>query len=266
MHFLQGFIIGLGKIMPGVSGALLAINFGIYERLLDSLTNFFSDWKSNLKFLLLIGSSGVLAIIFGSKLLLYLFNSYRFITMMFFIGLIVGGSYNFAIKIKYSWKKLILLILVIFIFLLLDICSFSNYILLSKNNTLIFFIGGFIEIFASIVPGISATSLLMMLGIYKIILEMIANVYNFSYVLNHINLYLSYGLGMIVSFIINIYLINYLIKKYRSISYIVILGLSIASIIYLVIVTFKLKFTLIELIIGIMLFSVGMLLANLLSN
>ena len=239
MHFLQGFIIGLGKIMPGVSGALLAINFGIYERLLDSLTNFFSDWKSNLKFLLLIGSGGVLAIIFGSKLLLYLFNSYRFITMMFFI---------------------------IFIFLLLDICSFSNYILLSKNNTLIFFIGGFIEIFASIVPGISATSLLMMLGIYKIILEMIANVYNFSYVLNHINLYLSYGLGMIVSFIINIYLINYLIKKYRSISYIVILGLSIASIIYLVIVTFKLKFTLIELIIGIMLFSVGMLLANLLSN
>ena len=82
--------------MPGVSGALLAINFGIYEKLLDTLTNFFDDWKNNLKFLLFLGSGGLLAIIFGSKFLLYLFNNYRFITMMFFVGLIIGGSYKFA--------------------------------------------------------------------------------------------------------------------------------------------------------------------------
>ena len=49
--FLKGIIIGIGKIIPGVSGALLAINFNVYERLLNSLTNFFDDWKNNLKFI-----------------------------------------------------------------------------------------------------------------------------------------------------------------------------------------------------------------------
>lgn len=252
--------------MPGVSGALLAINFGIYEKLLEVLTDFFNDWRKNLKFLLIIGGGGLLAIIFGSKLLLYLFNNCKFITMMFFIGLIISGSYNFAKTIRYSWKSLLILALVVFSFLLFNICTFGYGSFFNKSNNFTFFIGGFIEIFASIVPGISATSLLMLLGIYDVILEMIANIYNFDYVFNNIILYLNYGFGMIISIIINVYLINYLIKKYRNISYIVILGLSIASIIYLIIVTFKLKFTLIELIIGIMLFSVGMVLANLLSN
>ena len=266
MLFVKGFIIGLGKIMPGVSGALLAINFGIYEKLLDTLTNFFSNWKNNLKFLLVICSGGLLAIVFGSKLLLYLFDSYKFITMLFFIGLIAGGIYNFSKEITYSWKELVLLLLVIGIFLLLNFYSFTNNSLISKNNSLIFFLGGFIEVFASIVPGISATSLLMMMGIYNTILKMIANVYNFNFVINHLNLYFCYGLGIIVSFIINIYLINYLIKKYHNTSYTIVLGLSLASIIYLIFITFKLKFNLIELLIGIMLFLVGVLFANLLNK
>ena len=101
MLIIKGFIIGLGKIMPGVSGAMLAINFSIYEKLLDALTNFFNDWKNNLKFLILLGIGGILAIVFGSKFLLYLFDNYKFMTMMFFIGLIMGGSYNFSKKIQY---------------------------------------------------------------------------------------------------------------------------------------------------------------------
>ena len=70
--FLKSFIVGIGKIIPGVSGALLAINFGIYEKLLDSITNFFDDWKNNIKFLLIFCFGIILSIIIGSKIILYL--------------------------------------------------------------------------------------------------------------------------------------------------------------------------------------------------
>ena len=252
--------------MPGVSGAMLAINFGVYERLLETLTDFFNDWKNNLKFLLLLGIGGLIAIIFGSKILVYLFDNYRFITMMFFLGLIMGGSYNFARGIKYTKKNILLLLGTTILFFIFSLFNFDNNKLINTNNNIIFIIGGFIEIFASIVPGISATSLLMIMGIYDVTLDMVSNIYNFNYVLNHINLYFSYGFGMVISLIINVYLINYLIKKYRSSSYIIILALSIASILYLIVNTFKLKFMILELIIGVMLMALGMLMASILDK
>ena len=70
---------------------------------------------------------------------------------------------------------------------------------------------------------------------------MISNVCNIRYVINNFNYYFFYGLGMLLSFIINIYLINYLFKKYKNITYIFILCLSIFSIIILLINTLKLK-------------------------
>ena len=51
--FFKSFIIGIAKIIPGVSGAMLAVNFSIYDKLINAITNFFSDKKNNLKFLLL---------------------------------------------------------------------------------------------------------------------------------------------------------------------------------------------------------------------
>ena len=268
MLIIKGFIIGLGKILPGVSGAVLAINLGIYQKLLNSITNFFNAWKNNLKFLLLVGVGGLIAIIFGSKVLIYLLANYKFITMMFFVGLITGGTYNFGKNIKYSYKSIIVILMITSIFSLLSLNTFNNNYLLSGKITdyLILFLGGFIEIFASIVPGISATSLLMIIGIYDIVLKMTANIYNLNYVLSNINLYICYGAGMLLSFIINIYLINYLLKKYHNQSYSIIFGLAISSIIFLIVMTFKTNFSILQFILGIILLVLGMLLSNILDK
>lgn len=266
--FLKGFVVGIGKIIPGVSGAMLAINFNVYESLLESVTNFFGDWKSHLKFLLVFGSGVLLAIMLCSGIILFLINNYKYITMMFFIGLIFGGTYNFSKNIKYNYKNILLIIAIIIFFLLLSIYNFSsNYII--KNNfidNIVFFIGGILEIFASIVPGISGTSLLMIIGIYDDILKLMSSVFNYSYVINNINIYISYGIGMFISFIINSYLINYFIKKYKNISYSVILGLAISSILFLLIITFKIKISIIEFIIGIMFLVIGILISSILDK
>ena len=72
--FLKGFIIGIGKIIPGLSGSLLAINFNVYERAIKAISNFFSDWKENLRFLVILGTGIFLAIVMGSKIIIYLLN------------------------------------------------------------------------------------------------------------------------------------------------------------------------------------------------
>ena len=240
---------------------MLAINFQVYEPLIKALSSFFDDWKYNLMFLIRISLGIILAIFLGSKVILLLFNNYRFMTLMFFIGLIMGGSYNYLKSIKYTFRNGIFLLVIFLIFIILSISNI-HYVYTLKNNfydDIIFFIGGIIEIAASIIPGISATSLLMILGIYQQVLLMIANILNLNYVFKFFNLYLAYGLGMFLSFIINIYLVNFLLNKYYDIFKIVIAGLSLASIGFLLISTFKLSFTAYEFILGIIILISGWL-------
>ena len=71
---LKGFIVGIGKIIPGVSGSMLAITLGVYERVLEAITNFFSNPKQNIKLLVNFSFGLFLAIIFFSKLILFSLN------------------------------------------------------------------------------------------------------------------------------------------------------------------------------------------------
>lgn len=268
MLFIKGFIVGLGKIIPGVSGALLAINFNIYEKILNCLINFFDDWKNNLKYLFIFGFGVISAIVLCSKIILLLLTNYKFVTIMFFIGLIIGGIYNFSKNIIFNNKKILIIFLIVIIFLLIGIFTFDNSYVLKNNayDNIIFFVGGIIEILASIVPGISGTSLLMMIGLYDHVLSMISMIFDFNYVIKHLNLYICYGIGMGFSFIVNTFLISYLLKKYRNQSNTVIFGLSLSSVIFLLISVFNINVNIIEIIIGIMLLVLGVLISTILDK
>ena len=88
---LKGFIIGIAKIIPGVSGALIAISFGIYEKAIKAISNFFENPINNFLFLFPIGLGVLLSISLTSGLILYFINNYYFPTILLFIGLIMGG-------------------------------------------------------------------------------------------------------------------------------------------------------------------------------
>ncbi len=149
------------------------------------------------------------------------------------------------------------------LFLLISLGNTNYKYVLSYKfmDNIMFFLGGIIEIVASIVPGISGTALLMVMGIYDIVMEMISNIFDVNYVINNINLYISYGVGMGVSFILTVTLINYLIKRYRNITYTVILGLCVSAIIFLIIMAFGEKIGIIEFILGMMSMMVGLLIS-----
>ena len=111
MLVLKGFIIGIGKIIPGVSGSMLAISMGIYQQMIDSVINFFIDIKNNLKFLLKIGVGVLIAIMFFSNIILKCLEKYYIITMFFFIGLIVGSFKDIKKEIHTTKIKTILITL-----------------------------------------------------------------------------------------------------------------------------------------------------------
>ena len=98
---------------------------------------------------------------------------------------------------------------------------------------------------------------MMIMGIYDMVLMIVGRIYDFSYVISNINIYISYGLGIIISFILGTLLINYLLKKKKRLMEIMISSFSIYSILMMGVMTFSKRASVIEIILGIMLMVVG---------
>ena len=268
MLFIKGLIIGIGKVMPGVSGALLAINFKVYDRIVESLVNFFSDWKRNLRFLLELGLGIIIAIILFSNGIRYLLNNYNFLMMMLFMGLIGGGSYNYIRRVSYERREYKYILFIVGLLIGVSfIGQMDSYVISNSfNDNIMFFLGGVIEVFTSIIPGISGTAIMMIIWIYDVVLMIVGKIYDISYVINNINIYISYGLGIIISFILGTLLINYLLKKRKRLMEIMIGSFSIYSILMMGVMTFSKRASVIEIILGIMLMIVGIVIGFIMDN
>ena len=137
MLFFKGLLVGLGKILPGVSGSLMAISMNVYEPLLSSISDIFKKPKESIKFLFPILSSIVLSIILFSKILKILINKYYFSILLLFIGLIIGSiDFSFKeFKNKSIPKILIFIFLIIFpIFINCAITILMTYLLFYKGE------------------------------------------------------------------------------------------------------------------------------------
>lgn len=257
--FIKGLIVGLGKIIPGVSGSLLAISLNVYDRAILAITNFFDDVIENTKFLFTLSLGIIVSIIIFSKIILYFITNYYVITMLFFIGLILGGLLIFKSNYTSNKKNLIILLISFLIIIILSSFSHSNKYVIEGNimDYLVFFSSGIIDALATVVPGISGTALLMNIGVYEIIISTISNITDINLIITNIKVLIPFGLGMVLGFILLSILISYLLKKYYSEMMAFILGVSIGSMTLLVISVFKSNYTYIELMLGLLFMIVG---------
>lgn len=260
--FIKGIIIGIGKVVPGVSGSMLAILMGVYDKGVYAISHFHENIKENFLFLLNVGLGIGVSITLGSGLILSLLNHYYFSTMLLFSGLIFGTIPSIIQsniqKKKINYKTVIF---VCFIFVFLSSYSMTGAYQFTFNfyNFLFMMFVGIIEAATMIIPGISGTAILMMLGVYSLLLEAYSHIFNISYFKYNFFLLFPFLIGFLIGFLLFTRIVDYMIQKHQKLAHDLILGFSLSSLLLLLIKTFKYPFTNMELGVGILLFIVGFL-------
>ena len=263
---IKGFIIGIGKILPGVSGSLLAITLGIYEKIIEKISNLKKDIIKNTIFLSKISIGIIISIIMFSKIIVKCINNHYFATMLLFIGMITGGIPKIIKKTKLTKSNIIITITTVIILIIILNLSNSNqgitnnHILEYKIEEFIKLIGvGIIDSITSIIPGISGTAILMSIGYYNIIITSFSNITKIDTITPTLFVLIPFGIGFIIGTIYVSKIINIIIKQNKNI-------INILSIIFMIITTIILikqalisKYTKLELIIGLNLFIIGII-------
>ncbi|MDE6048046.1 MAG: DUF368 domain-containing protein [Anaeroplasmataceae bacterium] len=235
---VKGAIIGLGMIIPGVSGGTLAVLLGIYEELITRISNLKKDFKESLKFLLPLFLGMVLAfaaMYFPLKLAL---EHIPFELCMIFVALMVCSTPKIG-KDAYAsgFKKWDIL----FSIVAFGICFGLCFIPIGKDLVLnlkmpwymypSLFLVGILASVALVVPGISGSMLLLIIGLYKPLLDTISNL--FKTPLDAFVILFIFALGLILGFFTIAKLMKYFLSKYEQQTKWAILGFVLASIIAL---------------------------------
>ncbi len=240
---IKGFIMGIANIIPGVSGGTLALTMGIYENFIGAISHFFSNLKENIKFLLPIFIGIGLSLLTMSNVITASFNKYPIPTTLFFMGLVIGGIPMLFSKIKGTKevKKPISYVILFLTFLLVMVLAFSKEIfggtlgnadfsnlniLGYLNLTLI----GTIAAATMVIPGVSGSLVLMLLGFYFPIVNVIKELTHFNNIGSNILIAGFFGVGVLIGIILIAKLIEWLLAKFETFTYFGVIGFIIASV------------------------------------
>ncbi len=182
VRLLKGFAMGAANVIPGVSGGTMALITNIYEELIDSLKSFnLSTLKIifkgqfrtlyrqfNLNFLIPIMLGIVLSILSLAKLFDYLLIEYPSHTWSYFFGLVLASVFYVGVKIKYwNWRIITIFMVGALVAFTISFVSPSP----TENTSYFFiFICGLIGICGMILPGLSGSYILMLMGNYHLLM------------------------------------------------------------------------------------------------
>ncbi|MAD50517.1 MAG: DUF368 domain-containing protein [Flavobacteriales bacterium] len=182
IRFFKGVAMGAANVIPGVSGGTIALITNIYEELIDSLKSFnlnafqllvkgqFQALHSqlNLNFLVPITLGIVVSILSLAKLFDYLLIEFPAHTWAYFFGLVLASVYYVGLKVKeWNWKIILILILGTIIALTISFVSPSPT---EDSSYFYIFICGLIGICGMILPGLSGSYILMLMGNYHLLM------------------------------------------------------------------------------------------------
>ena len=215
--FLKGMAMGISDLIPGISGGTIALLLGIYKDFISSLKsiNYKSfiylirlDFKKlnnqlNLCFLLPVFFGILSSIFIFSSLISFLLLDYKFLLFSFFFGLIFFSSIRLISNLKPSST---LDFLTVFVGLVIGLSFFFISSISTSNSIFSIFLAGFIAISAMLLPGISGSYILLILGKYEFMLDSISS-------FNWINI-LIFSLGAIAGILSFSKMIHYLLKNY----------------------------------------------------
>ena len=235
---LCGIVFGIANVIPGVSGGTMLVVFGVYDQLTEAISGVRALIK-NIVFLLFLGIGAGVGILGFAALIKYLFENYGVQTNMYFIGLILG-SVPMIFHMGTAEKKVKPLCLLPFILamgLVIGLTVLNGYMeandLIPAAETVEGFsifvtvkllICAFVAAVAMIIPGLSGSFVMMLLGVYNTVINAIQ--------IKALNFYviIPVAVGVVLGIILGAKLISTLIKKHKLMVYSAIMGLVIGSV------------------------------------
>ncbi len=232
-YFISGIVFGIANVIPGVSGGTMLVVFGVFDKITEAISGVKKIFH-NLGFLITFGLGAGAGILLSAKVIGKLFSIFAIQTNMLFIGLILGGI-PLIVKIGTSEKKVKPLCIVPFLIsmavvVVLSVLEKMDIFTMSAEN-----VTGFDMIFSlkmvvcaaiaavtMIIPGISGSFMMMLLGVYETIIG----------ALNTLNFYviIPFAIGALIGIIFGAKLISILIKKNKLMVYSAITGMVIGSV------------------------------------
>lgn len=234
LTFFKGIAMGAADVIPGVSGGTIAFLTGIYSELLNSiksinfnavkllLTGKFAEFSKavNLKFLLAVASGILISIFSLARLMQYLLVNHPIPLWSFFMGLIAASAI-FVLREIGKWKFVHIVSLLAGIVIAAYIC------LVSPSQTTeeywFIFISGAIAICAMILPGISGSFILLLMGKYAFIMKAVTDF--------NIPVLATFAVGAILGIIAFSHFLTWLLKKYYKPTICVLAGFMIGSLV-----------------------------------
>ena len=241
-NILKGIIIGIANIIPGVSGGTMAVSMGIYDKLIHCISHFFSELKKNILFLAPLALGMVIAIIASAFGMEYLFDTFPVQTNFMFIGLILGSLpaiygkvSNENVKNGHIISAVVFFMVVVGMAMLNGSSGHTTTIDKSFMQVIILFLIGVIAAATMVIPGVSGSMMLLLLGYYNVILESIKEFavavvhWNISVISENLFILVPFGIGVIAGAVVISKIIEMVFRKFPLYAYWSIIGLLIAS-------------------------------------
>ena len=244
-RLVAGIAIGIGSAVPGVSGGTIAVILKVYEKLVDMISNIFKKFKEAIIYLLPVLIGVVIALIPTIYVMHKALNGFLFGIVCLFAGFIIGSFPSVTDEVKGKPIKkphIFALILAFLIALGLGISSVFAKADLSSNFVnpewwlyLVLIPVGVIASTALVVPGISGSMLLLLIGFYKPLIDSTTNTAkeclngNWSNFGSQIGILACFAIGVIVGFYFISKLMHYLLSKYHDVTFYAIIGFIIGS-------------------------------------
>lgn len=239
--FLKGLGVGVAFLIPGVSAGTMAIIFNLYDKIVNAINNLFKHFVTSLKILLPIVGGIIASILICWYPFKLAFDHIMLAIITLFVGFIIGNFpvltkevKNIKIKKRYLLALLIGFIVavslgVLSIYFEIDIQAF--YDARPWWLYLVLIVAGIIPGIALVVPGISGSMVMIVLGFYKPSINLITNFVEWTNVGSTVGLFFSLGIGVVIGILIASKFMSYFLEKHRVITFYIIMGIIMGSII-----------------------------------
>lgn len=224
---IKGFIVGAFMLIPGVSGGTMCMVFGIFDKLVESISKFFKQPKQSMVFLaqFIIGAGAAFLLL--SKVVTLINQSFQKEVAFFVIGAIIAGLpviYKEAkvtkINFKVTFSFLVGLFLVYFFTLMPPNVFTVDH--MSASQVMIQIVAGILGALGLVLPGISFSAMLYMMGVYNFIYGNIGN--------RNFMVLIPFAIGMVLGVLLLTRVLEYFMKNHPTPTYMIIIGFVIGSI------------------------------------